>query len=414
MILLNNKELIEKLSSISNFKGMLDKTLNETNLKLDELYDIEKRLRDEFENKENRLKKEIASAEEKLENIIQKSNYELNKIIKEKTRGFPWLADAIAQYHYEYIDLKVEEFLRNKLRPAITSAVRVREIAKEKRELKKKFLITRNLIKYYESLFPWLHELVGEDIDDLLVQVEQQSTVAKEKDPAHKYLSDGEWNQLSPMERSQLALDRFWSKKKKSWELGRDYERFVGYLYEKDGFLVSYHGIEYGMADLGRDLICKKDNHVEIVQCKYWKKERTIHHKHITYLFGTAVEYFIQQTEHLSIEQMDLFPELLRSNGVTPTIFTSTTLSETAKKCAQILGVKIIDQYQFKSYPSIKCNVSRRDASKIYHLPFDQQYDRTIVEEERNECYVSTVAEAERLGFRRAWRWQGKKTTNYS
>jgi hypothetical protein len=52
--------------------------------------------------------------------------------------------------------------------------------------------------------------------------------------------------------------------------------------------------------------------------------------------------------------------------------------------------------------------VSRKDGIKIYHLPFDQQYDRTIIEEERNERYVETVKEAEALGFRRAFRWKGK------
>jgi len=31
------------------------------------------------------------------------------------------------------------------------------------------------------------------------------------------------------------------------------------------------------------------------------------------------------------------------------------------------------------------------------------------VEEERNECYVETVKEAEGLGFRRAYRWRGKE-----
>jgi hypothetical protein len=40
------------------------------------------------------------------------------------------------------------------------------------------------------------------------------------------------------------------------------------------------------------------------------------------------------------------------------------------------------------------------------HLPFDQQYDATLVELERGERWVSTVAEAEALGFRRAWRWR--------
>lgn len=52
--------------------------------------------------------------------------------------------------------------------------------------------------------------------------------------------------------------------------------------------------------------------------------------------------------------------------------------------------------------------MARKDGTKIYHLPFDQQYDRTIIEEEGNERYVETVKEAEALGFRHAFRWKGK------
>jgi hypothetical protein len=39
-----------------------------------------------------------------------------------------------------------------------------------------------------------------------------------------------------------------------------------------------------------------------------------------------------------------------------------------------------------------------------YHLPFDQQYDRTKIIPALDECYVRTVAEAEERGFRRAFR----------
>ena len=72
-----------------------------------------------------------------------------------------------------------------------------------------------------------------------------------------------------------------------------------------------------------------------------------------------------------------------------------------------MLGVKLIDDCPLRRYPIIKCNVSLRDGEKIYHLPFDQQYDRTLIEY-KDECYVETVAEAEALGFRRAFRWRGR------
>ncbi|MGA2797061.1 MAG: restriction endonuclease [Thermoguttaceae bacterium] len=348
-----------------------------------------------YDNTEKNLK-EIKSVEESID-----------RIIKEKTQGFPWLADTIAQY-FEFRDLKIAEFLEKKLRPAVSSAERVKEIAHEKREFQKKFLITRNFIKYYEALFPWLHDFVGEDIDELLVQAFQQSKEGEDEyDPVRTYLTQGEYEKLSVTERNQRALDRYWSKKKTSWQLGRDYERFIGYLYEQKGYYVYYQGIEKGLEDLGRDLICKKDNQVEIVQCKYWRDDRIIHEKHINQLFGTTIEYLVKHIDYHNTPQMELFPKMLKSNQITAAFVTSTSLSDTAREFAAVLGVKIMDKLPLKQYPSIKCNVSHRDRARIYHLPLDQQYDRTTIDEERNECYVSTVAEAEKLGFRRAWRWHG-------
>jgi hypothetical protein len=47
-----------------------------------------------------------------------------------------------------------------------------------------------------------------------------------------------------------------------------------------------------------------------------------------------------------------------------------------------------------------------RDGERIYHLPFDEMYDATVVHPDRGEFYRATVAEAEEEGFRRAMRWR--------
>lgn len=94
---------------------------------------------------------------------------------------------------------------------------------------------------------------------------------------------------------------------------------------------------------------------------------------------------------------------------VSTILYTTTKLSDRAKEFAKYLSVGIAEGFQLQKYPSIKCNISRRNNEKIYHLPFDQQYDRTLIEDERSECYVETVEEAEILGYRRAWRWKGQK-----
>lgn len=155
-------------------------------------------------------------------------------------------------------------------------------------------------------------------------------------------------------------------------------------------------------------MICKKDNVTEIVQCKYWAREKIIYEKHIYYLFGTTVEYFLETYgANKDLKELQLFPGVIQKRNVIPKLITTIEASPKAAQVARALGV-VIEKIPFEQYPSVKCNVSRMTGEKIFHLPFDQQYDNILVEEERLECYVETVEEAEALGFRHAYRWKGK------
>jgi hypothetical protein len=60
-----------------------------------------------------------------------------------------------------------------------------------------------------------------------------------------------------------------------------------------------------------------------------------------------------------------------------------------------------------RAYPMIKCNINQSSQENIYHLPFDQQYDRTKINPALGEFYATSVAEAESKGFRRALRYFG-------
>ena len=81
-----------------------------------------------------------------------------------------------------------------------------------------------------------------------------------------------------------------------------------------------------------------------------------------------------------------------------------------ARRFSKELNIELKENFKFdKSYPSIKCNISKVDGTKIYHLPFDQQYDKTKIEKELGEFYCASVKEAENAGFRRAFRYKGKK-----
>lgn len=209
--------------------------------------------------------KELNQENKELLGIIDGREKAIQKIISEKSLGFPWLANAIAEF-YRFPDIEIDNYLMTKKHPAYSSAEALREISAEKSVLRKQLKIAQNFVNYYETLFPWLTEYVGENLDELLESVKigkQESN--SETDPVLKYIPYAEYEKLSTMERNQKALDRYLSSRKKPYEIGRDYERFIGYSYEVDGFKVEYTGIEKGLEDLGRDLVCSKGD--EIGQC---------------------------------------------------------------------------------------------------------------------------------------------------
>jgi hypothetical protein len=328
---------------------------------------------------------------------VETEKVELEILAKEKSKGFPWLANAYAEYHH-LKDMEEARWLESKSHPAKKAADKVKEIAHSKRETEKLWRTLKYQLEYYESLFPWLTDFQDDDIDDLVRQVVQNrsngnydSNNDENIDPAKRWLSDGEYKSLSTADKYQRALDRYRSRPKSRWEIGRDYERFAGYQYEKQGWQVKYQGIVEGFSDLGRDLILTRNNSVIIVQCKNWARFKTIHEKHIFQLYGTAIAYQIDNPGKI----------------VNATFVTSTVLSERAKQFANALKIQYQELMPLKEYPCIKCNISKKDGEKIYHLPFDQQYDATIIDTNLGEKFVSTINEAESLGFRRAFRWRG-------
>jgi hypothetical protein len=349
----------------------------------------------ELETKETELKERSASIE---------------ILVKEKTEGFPWLAKA----YVDFINLQDGKKANNlilKSHPAPKAAEELRQIAKERREAEKAARISAYLVDYCRYLAPWLDDYVGleaQELDEIIKEIHSAwEKKEKEFDEEVKHHFGPKYERLTPTEKLQKKLDWYWEKPNKSdWQIGRDYERYIGYLYEVEGWKVNYHG-KKGFEDLGRDLVCKKDNVVEIIQCKRWAQEKTIHEKHIYYLFGTTVEYYLENFGNKNELKLSLFPELILRRNVIPKLVATAKISDKANQVAKVLGVEI-KTVPFKPYPSVKCNIAFRTGEKIFHLPFDQQYDTAQIEEERLECYVGTVAEADKKGFRHAYRWKGE------
>jgi hypothetical protein len=394
--------------------------LKKLQLRLDDIVNRERQFEVEKKNWEERVKKEQFISDQKFqieynelekkkndwhqkaeqerlnwENRVQSDKEAITQLAEEKSRGFPWLAKAYADY-FSLRDNKVADYLENKSHPAQKAADHVREMAIKRHAAEKLYRVLQYQIEYYETLFPWLSDFKEDGLDELITQIIEGKDVEQqedsEDDPVKLWLTRAEYDKLDRIEKYELALHRYWNRKKTQWEIGRDYERFIGFQYEQKGSKVYYHGIIEGFSDLGRDLISRSTNGmIHIVQCKYWSRNKLIHEKHVFQLYGSLIAYKIDNPFEIA-------------SGV---LITSTELSQRARKFADELGIEYLENYPLQSYPCIKCNIS--DRGKIYHLPFDQQYDRTLIIEEKNERYVSSVREAEELGFRRAYRWRGNR-----
>ena len=318
-----------------------------------------------------------AVAEERKQLLIK----EVDDHLKDLETAHRWIAPIVAdiKMYYEERRRNPADLIAAK-RPYDTQ-VRVNILKKEKRDLVEENTILKYRLEYIRTLIP--------ETDDI-VERDEYSAETESADSPSKFLSKDEFQLLSDREKNERALEYYKNRNKKNWEIGRDFERFIGWKYEQDGYEVEYFGIEQRLNDLGRDLIARKPDRTLIIQCKYWSRDTVIHEKHIAQLYGTVIMY-----------ELDHPLETVR--GI---FITHTALSDMAKRFAERLSIKVKENMDRGEYPLIKCNIGR-DGERIYHLPMDQQYDTVKIEENKGEIYALTVAEAESKGFRRAYRWHG-------
>jgi hypothetical protein len=351
------------------------------------------------ESKKFELLDKISELEDEknvLKNLIKEKETLSGKFFNDISDGMKYLSELISDYLTVEYETSANN-LENKKHPAYTEAKRIRELKIETKEIIQKSKLMQYKYEYLFKLFPDL-ELYADNLNAIkeLGNFSDIDEMEENIDRTRHYLSKEEWEKLGVDERNQLALKRYIEGRKNNWQIGRDYEMYIGYEYENDGWNVEYLGIEKQLEDMGRDLIARKHNQVHIVQCKYWSQNKTIHEKHIAQLYGTTVQYIISNNSLI--------------HEVTPVFITNINLSDTARDFAKYLKVKVIEGKKFKEFPRIKCNLNKDEyglESKIYHLPMDQQYDRTKICK-NGECYTWTVKEAVDKGFRRAKRYFGE------
>ena len=186
-----------------------------------------------------------------------------------------------------------------------------------------------------------------------------------------------------------------------NWKFGRDYERYIGYLFEKKGYLVHYNGAVMGTSDSGVDLVCIKDNEVLAVQCKRWKNNVSITD---IIKFSKSMENFkdMFHTVRKYIRRDNTIMDLLSSDfdEFIPVFYCTSGYTKDAINFANRNGIICyIENFQsVTEYPPVKCFVQNED--KVYCLPFDYPFDKTTIDFFNGGCYKFTVQEAENDGYR--------------
>ena len=357
----------------SYLKSKIENTQMKLNDKIKEYnHNIE---RNNYEHKQvlNSLQYDYSQKEERLHKLL-----EAKSPLKYLASAY---ADAVA-----LVFTNSAKYLNRKSHPAHSAA----EVVKSMRNEAKQHAADAKMYQYqYELLLhsmPSVEDsLEGDGTMEIVKDYFEQNTDDNEDyDRVQNYVSKEEYGKLSVDARNQLALDRYMRRHKNSWQIGRDYEMYICHWLKGKGYKVEHTGIK-GFEDLGRDIIAHKDGLDYIIQCKYWSKNKVIREKYIMQLYGTTIAY--------KVEKGNLF----LPHGI---FITNIDLSDTAKKFAAFLDISVIKQ-PMGDYPVIKCNVNQ--GNKIYHLPFDQQYDRTQICKP-GEFYANTVKEAVAAGFRRAYR----------
>lgn len=417
-------KLFEAEEELKSKKKRLEQLSISVAEKQEELYALHKASKASEAEAEEELKsknKAIIKAEiaayieesERLQNKIEEQNNVLNNIQAEILKKVEdakqnimlepdadvinaKIARAWADYKMIIWERAVDSLLR---KPHPISFAKAREYERQIADFKERILVEYKNIEYQYNyllaMFPELQEYIdGEAVQELSSEVPEELD-----DKRQYYIPKEEWETLNESQKSQIALDRYNERRRlTNSQVGRDYEEYIAFLFRNrcKGAVIDMYGEQKGLADLGRDLIVKHSGKVYIVQCKRWSQDRVIREKHIMQLFGTTIEYCWE------MKKKDIHPLDVIGKSVIPVFVTTTELSPTANRFAERLGV-IVYKVPMGDYPQIKCNIGK-EGERIYHLPFDQQYNTTIIEHNKGEFMAWTVQEAEDRGFRHAMR----------
>lgn len=380
----------KKSSLYTEQEASIQKLVNEILDKNDKI----KELTDSLDNIKNSYAS-LMSDNEQLEEKLRQTSTNLT-YFKNKYEDLKSLCDSVSVIKSKIknlenmLDLKKNEYDRALVQLQIKQDKET-ESANEKYQQSLKELKFEYIKKYRASRFSYIRTLsnlklkFSKQIDEY-----ENSLFLNEYKNLRNYISKEEFFSLESAKRYQLALDRYNNvASKSSQRIGLEYERYIGYLLEMKGYTVRYHGALNKFKDNGIDIIAEDRKTIIAIQCKNWKSTSVVRENTITQLSGS-----------LQLLKNDM-PS--KSKKYVAILCTTTNLSNEALENAKKLNVRVYENFKLEPYPLIKCNNSKSE--KIYHMPFDQMYDKVFIRPKDGDFYASTTSEAESAGYRHAHVW---------
>ena len=367
-LLLKNHKLEEEKKELYNYNKIL---IKEEQIKIEELRhknELEK-IKEERKNLllETELKKELAS---------YKINGVMNSIFEEYTEK------RLNTY---------DEYFRYKKRPSIKTADFVKELKNEYKRLEKE----------NRELNLLLSQFISDEEVNMNEGKEESSFDVEEKAYEYVKLSKEKWDNLNYIEKLDVVLERYKNSWKNKLNIGLEFERYCGYLYEKKGYQVKYWGILNGKTDGGIDLVAKNKTKTLYIQCKYWGTSKTIRENTISQLFGSALKMALD-----SGETYESFIKKIKMEKIRIILLTKTEISEEAKIFCEKLNVIYQEKIEInQNYPRVKLVYGEE---KIFYIPTDLQYDNISFGSTNKEYgRAFTCKEAEEKGYRHCYKWKG-------
>ena len=201
-----------------------------TNKAIKEAEDYRKRNDSEFRAKEqnfNRYKRELDNIVKEITEETDKLEEAYNQAMK-TSNPFRHVAEMYADWETIVYE-KAAHFQRTKPHPAIKRAEEIKELREKTRTHIREFKEMKFKYLFLLDAFPELKQYV-DDAEALahLADYKDFEDFKNERDEVFDWVSPEEYRNMSEVKRNQLALDRYKNRPKNRWEIGIEYELFIG------------------------------------------------------------------------------------------------------------------------------------------------------------------------------------------